>query len=179
MSKIKKVIISILVITIAILGGYAVQAASTDYNIDGIDETKYPGIKQMIQDLQKTHPNWKFKVLYTGSDWEEVITYEYMGHDKSPKNLVPVTSRCTGDWVCLYCKEEKYYDSGKWRCASETAIQYMMDARNSINNSDVFQFMELTYQEASVKSIKKMVAGTFLDNESYINAILSAVTNGI
>lgn len=166
--------ITYIIINLIMIGSVQAVTQTTSTEIEKIDETKYPGIKQMIQDLQKTHPNWKFKVLYTGLDWEEVITYEYMGHDKSPKNLVPVTSRCTGDWVCLYCKEEKYYDSGKWRCASETAIQYMMDARNSINNSDVFQFMELTYQEASVESIKKMVAGTFLDNESYINAILSA-----
>lgn len=163
-----------IIINLIMMGAVQAVAQTTSTEIEKIDETKYPGIKQMIQDLQKDHPNWKFKVLYTGLDWEEVITYEYMGHDGSPKNLVPVTSRCTGDWVCLYCQEEKYYDSGKWRCASETAIQYMMDARNSINNSDVFQFMELTYQEASVESIKKMVAGTFLDNESYINAILSA-----
>lgn len=166
--------ITYIIINLIMMGSVQAVTQTTSTEIEKIDESKYPGIKQMIQDLQKTHPNWKFKVLYTGLDWEEVITYEYMGHDKSPKNLVPVTSRCTGDWVCLYCKEEKYYDSGKWRCASETAIQYMMDARNSINNSDVFQFMELTYQEASVESIKKMVAGTFLDNESYINAILSA-----
>ena len=166
--------ITYIIINLIMMGSVQAVTQTTSTEIEKIDETKYPGIKQMIQDLQKDHSNWKFKVLYTGLDWEEVITYEYMGHDKSPKNLVPVTSRCTGDWVCLYCKEEKYYDSGKWRCASETAIQYMMDARNSINNSDVFQFMELTYQEASVESIKKMVAGTFLDNESYINAILSA-----
>lgn len=166
--------ITYIIINLIMMGAVQAVAQTTSTEIEKIDETKYPGIKQMIQDLQKTHPNWKFKVLYTGLDWKEVITYEYMGHDKSPKNLVPVTSRCTGDWVCLYCKEEKYYDSGKWRCASETAIQYMMDARNSINDSDVFQFMELTYQEASVESIKKMVTGTFLDNESYINAILSA-----
>ena len=170
------IIFAITYITINLIMMGAVQAVTqtTSTEIEKIEDEKYPGIKQMIQNLQKDHPNWKFKVLYTGLDWKEVITYEYIGHDESPKNLVPVTTRCEGDWVCLYCKEEKYYDSGKWRCASETAIQYMMDARNSINSSDVFQFMELTYQEASVETIKKMVTGTFLDNESYINAILSA-----
>lgn len=167
-------VITYIIMNLIMMGAVQAVEQTTSIEIEKIDDTKYPGIKQMIQDLQKDHPNWKFKVLYTGLDWKEVIKYEYMGHDKSPKNLVPVTTRCEGDWVCLYCKEQKYYDSGKWRCASETAIQYMMDARNSINNSDVFQFMELTYQEASVESIKKMVAGTFLENDSYINAILAA-----
>lgn len=148
------------------------QVTSTDIN--GINEQKYPGIKQMIQSLQSEHPNWNFKILYTGIDWKEAIIYEYMGHEGSPKNLVPVSSKCTGDWVCLSCGEDKYYDNGNWRCASETTIQYMMDARNSINNSDIFQFMELTYQEASYDSIKQMVEKTFLNNDIYINAILSA-----
>ena len=118
----------------------------------------------MIQDLQVAHPNWKFKVLYTGIDWEEVVTNEYSGHGGSPKNLVPVITACSGEWVCESCTESKYYDNGSWRCSSTAAIKYMMDARNSINYSDVFQFMELTFQECSVENIKTMVAGTFLDN---------------
>lgn len=151
------------------------QIRSTE--IDNIDETKYPGIKKMIQELQANHPNWRFKVLYTGIDWEEVVTNEYTGHGGSPKNLVPAITACSGEWVCESCTENKYYDNGSWRCSSTVAIKYMMDARNSINYSDVFQFMELTYQECSVENIKTMVAGTFLDNESYINAIITAGKN--
>ncbi len=182
--QVKKLIIGIIIFILAyivlnLIISNSVQAVtqviSTDIN--GIDEQRYPGIKQMIQSLQQSHPNWKFKVLYTGIDWKEVIAYEYMGHEGSPKNLVPVTSKCTGDWVCLSCGENRYYDNGSWRCASETAIQYMMDARNSVNNSDVFQFMELTYQEASFENIKQMVQGTFLDKDSYINSIISAGKN--
>lgn len=151
------------------------QIRSTE--IDNIDETKYPGIKKMIQELQANHPNWRFKVLYTGIDWEEVVTNEYTGHGGSPKNLVPAITACAGEWVCESCTENKYYDNGSWRCSSTTAIKYMMDARNSINYSDVFQFMELTYQECSVENIKTMVAGTFLDNDSYINAIITSGKN--
>lgn len=148
------------------------QIRSTE--IDNIDEEKYPGIKQMIKDLQTSHPNWKFKVLYTGIDWEEVVLNEYTGHGGSPKNLVPAIAACAGEWVCESCTENKYYDNGSWRCASITTIKYMMDARNSINYSDVFQFMELTYQECTAESIKTMVTGTFLDNDSYINAVIEA-----
>lgn len=148
------------------------QIRSTD--IDKIDEQKYPGIKQMIQDLQAKHPNWKFKVLYTELDWNEVIVNEYVGHGDSPRNLVPVGSSFTGEWICESCTADKYYDNGSWRCASTTALKYMIDARNSINDSDVFQFMELTYQDCTFENIKVMVNGTFLDNDSYINTILEA-----
>ncbi len=148
------------------------QIRSTD--IDKIDEEKYPGVKQMIKDLQEKHPNWNFKVLYTELDWYEVLKNEYVNHGESPRNLVPVGNSFTGEWICEICKSDSYYDNGNWRCASVKALQYMMDPRNSINYSDIFQFMELSYQECTIESIKPMVAGTFLDNESYINTILKA-----
>ena len=148
------------------------QIRSTD--IDKIDEQKYPGIKQRVQDLQSKHPNWNFKVLYTVLDWNEVIVNEYVGHGESPRNLVPVGSSFTGEWICESCTANRTYDNGNWHCASKIALQYMIDPRNSINNSDIFQFMELTYQECTFENIKAMVGGTFLENDSYINAILEA-----
>ena len=180
--KKKLILIVIFILTFAIINlimmkpvQAVTQIRSTD--IDKIDEEKYPGIKQMIQELQESHPNWNFKVLYTGIDWNEAIVNEYVGHGESPRNLVPVGSSFTGEWICESCTANKTYDNGNWRCASKTALEYMIDPRNSINGSDVFQFMELTYQECSVENIRTMVSGSFLDNDSYINAILEAGRN--
>ena len=148
------------------------QTISTDFN--SIDSNQYPGIKEMIQQLKNEHPNWNFKILYTDIDWNEAIANEYVGHGDTPRNLVPANnSKYAGDWICPICGNA-LYDTGKWHCASEAAIKYMMDARNSLNNSDVFQFMELTYTECNANDIRTMVSGTFLNNDSYINAILDA-----
>ena len=134
-----------------------------------------------LQKLKEEHPNWNFKILYTDIEWSEVIANEYVGHGGSPRNLVPANnSNYGGEWICKACGKDKTYDSGNWNCASEAAIAYMMDPRNSINNSDIFQFMELTYTECNIDTIKTMVANTFLNNESYINAIMeSAQKNNI
>jgi len=149
------------------------QTTSTDIN--SIDSNKYPQIKEMLKSLQTEHPNWKFKILYTDIEWSDVIANEYVGHGASPRNLVPANnSNYGGDWICKACGAQNTYDSGNWYCASEAAIAYMIDARNSLNNSDIFQFMELTYSECNVETIKKMVAGTFLNNDLYINAIMDA-----
>ena len=149
------------------------QTKSTDIN--SIDSNQYPQIKEMLQSLQKQHPKWKFKILYTDIEWSDAIANEYVGHYGFPRNLVPANnSRYGGDWICKACGAGKTYDSGNWYCASEAAIAYMIDARNSTNNSDIFQFMELTYSECNIESIKTMVAGTFLNNDSYINAIMEA-----
>lgn len=149
------------------------QTTSTDIN--SIDSNKYPQVKEVLQKLKSEHPNWNFKILYTDINWNEAIANEYVGHGNSPRNLVPANNtRYDGDWICSACGKDKFYDSGKWHCASEAAIAYMMDPRNSTNNSDIFQFMELTYNGYNMDTIKKMVSNTFLNNESYINAIISA-----
>ena len=112
---------------------------------------------------------------------------EYMAHENGSKNLsIAFLYRCVlilgpanninydGGWICTACGSGKTYDNGNWRCASEAAIAYMIDARNSVNYTDIFQFMELSYTDCNVQTIKTMVANTFLNNDSYINAIVQA-----
>lgn len=149
------------------------QTTTTDIN--SIDSNKYPGIKEMLQNLKNKYPNWNFKILYTDIEWKDAITNEYVGHGNSPRNLVPANNvNYDGAWICNTCGAEKTYDSGNWNCASESAIGYMMDARNSVNYTDIFQFMELSYTECDIQTIKTMVANTFLNNDSYINAIVQS-----
>ena len=152
---------------------YAVTQITSD-DLEKIDTQKYPQIKEMIQQLQKEHPNWKFKIFYTGLDWNEVIANEYVGHGTSPRNLVPTSSSYEGEWICSVCGETTY-DSGRWHCASQKALQYMMDPRNSLNSSDIFQFLELTYTDYKIETIQAMLKKyDFWNNESYINAIIEA-----
>lgn len=126
---------------------YTYTSASND--LPSNFDTKYPGYKSLIQSLINTHPNWTFKLYETGLDWETVINNEYQGHGGTPKNLVPAyNSNYSGGWICSICGTHPY-DTGDWYCASKEAIQYMMDPRNSINETDVFQFQELSYSDSN------------------------------
>lgn len=136
------------------------QTISSDYN--SLNDAEYSGIKDKIQVLKNKYPNWNFKILYTGLDWNTVIANEYQGHGGSPKNLIQDNKNYQGAWVCPICKD-KPYDNGTWRCASEQAIRYMMDPRNSLNESDIFQFEELTSNGSDVNTVKNMTNGTYLN----------------
>ena len=138
---------------------YASQSISSDYN--SLNESEYPGIKSMIASLKAQYPNWNFKILYTDLNWSDVISGEYQGHGTSPKNLVQKSANYQGEWICPICGD-KPYDNGSWRCASEKAIAYMMDPRNSLNSSDIFQFEELTNPGCNMASLQSMTQGTFL-----------------
>lgn len=145
------------------------QTISTDIN--GIDESQYPGYKQLIKELQSQFPNWTIKLLYTNLDWNTVIANEYTGHNASPRNLIQPTGTYINEWICSICGN-KAYDNGSWRCASEKGIKYMMDPRNSLNVADIFQFEELTNGGYDVATLEQMVQGTFL--QGYTSGIINA-----
>ena len=177
MMKKTKQILSILLILYIIINlifgnvSFAVnQTTTNDFN--SIDSNTYPQIKEMIQELKNQYPNWNFEILYTDINWADAIANEYVGHGSSPRNLVPANNiNYDRDWICNVCGEQTY-DSGKWYCASEAAIAYMMDPRNSLNYSDIFQFMQLSYTDCNYERIYAMVEGTFLQNS--VNVIIDS-----
>ncbi len=154
---------------------YTYTASTNDLpsNFDAL----YPGYRNLINSLATNHPNWTFKLYETGLDWETVINNEYSGHGVSPKNLSPANdSRYSGDWICSICRT-KTYDSGSWYCSSREAIKYMMDPRNSLNESDLFQFQELYSSTADTKElIQKAIVGTFFNTPECADAIYNAAT---
>ncbi len=178
----KKMLFSIFIVTIIyiILGifgniAFASTPGTLTSDINGVDEARYPGYKKLINDMKAKHPNYVFLVYYTGMDWNEVITTEYKGHGVSPHNLFQVSSNYNGMWQCPLCGTQKY-DNGSWCCASKEALAYMMDPRNSINDSDVFQFKDLEGSDVSYEDIARVVAnyGPYLNNQEAIQAIVDA-----
>lgn len=152
---------------------YAVsQSISSDIN--GINESLYPGFKEKIKTLQAQYPNWEFKVLYTDLEWKEVISNEYTGHNSGPRNMIQATSNYQGQWICPICS----YSNGSWKCASQSAIEYMMDPRNSLNSSDIFQFEQLTINGCDMNAINSMINGTFLQGHAS-EIVNSANSTGI
>ena len=147
--------------------------------IDSIDDQKYPGIKNMIKNLQNKHKNWSFKVLYTGLKWEDVIKGENSTHG----NNVVSKSLYGADWICKECGKNKTYSGGSWYCASDDAVKYMMDVRNSLNDSDIFQFLQLSYDanvEYDSSAVKSILKDSFLDDgnlDKYIKQIMNSCKN--
>ena len=164
-------LISYSVLTLFSVSSYA-QSISSDVNT--LNNSTYPGIKDRINALKSKYPNWNFKILYTDLNWSDVIANEYVGHTSGPRSMIEAVGDRQGAWICPACT----YKYGNWRCASQEAIAYMMDPRNSLNASDVFQFEELTTNTATISSIAPSVAGTFLKGHE-TEIINSANATGI
>lgn len=179
MNVFKRLIYSV-IFTLSII--YILSFTSNSYAIttlkySEVNFNKYPGYKTLIDNLTTSYSNWNFVFYKTGLNWNDVIKGEYKGHGSSPSNLSPAkNANYDMDWICPTCGT-KTYDSGSWYCASEDAIEYMMDPRNSINSSDVFQFQSLSSTTYTKSALEKMVKGTFLDSTACIDAVIQASTD--
>ena len=143
-------------------------------DFSSLDESKYPGYKQALQQLQNQHPNWNIRVLYTGLDWNDVINAEDQVVSGSPKSLIhEYYGNQSAEWRN---GTEKYDVSQEYYRASRKAIEYMMDPRNSLQAAWIFQFQDLSSSTGTREEIARMVSGTFLDTDSIINNILFIYT---
>lgn len=171
MRKNNRIVCSILILTILIyyiLGIfinnkiYAVTSRQRVTSLEGLSNEKYPGVASTLNELKKAHPNWTFTILYTGLDWNTVIYNETESlHGRS------LVQNSSAAWVCSVCGQ-KPYDSGSWFCASKATVAYYMDVRNWLNNSYMFAFEALSYDEntQTIDGVNKIISGTFMDTEN-------------
>lgn len=179
--KLKKILVTliifILIITlIVILIKEKDKQKYVEYNGKNLSESKYPGYKELIDELLEKHPNWSFTLFYTELDWEEVIENEGHKDDRQyPLNLVPDSSDYPEDWKCEIDRDKKY-DNGTWLCASDKAIKYQMDPRNIINEDEIFQFKELNYVENACNKdgLEEITNNSFLYGDNISNALIKA-----
>ncbi len=148
-----------------------VEKANSNRYVYDSNNMQYPGYSERIDVLSSAHPNWKFVVMETGLDWNDVIANEYTGHFDTPNNLIQGKS---GAWICSICGN-RLYDTGEWMCASESAIRYYMDPRNWLVDSPyLFQFLQTDYMETETQDIYEALNGTFLyswENANIINQV--------
>lgn len=175
--KVKISLVFAIIFYLIMFSNHVSFAGTLSSDINGINESKYPGIKSGIQNLQKQHSNYKFQVYYTGIDWTEAVTMEYQGHGSSPKNLFSPKDNYKGKWYCPICDSKKY-DTG-WCCASVDAIKYMMDPRNSLSDTSVYQFKNLETSDVSSANLQAVIKNkygsySYLNNSTAINAMVKA-----
>lgn len=125
----------IMILFITLILSYFETSSSAAYNSNFAN---YPGYKELLEALQKAHPNWEFEIYETGLNWADAIKEESTHYRN-------VTHILGGGWSCATCGNKTHED--RWYCASPTTIAYYMDPRNSLNESYIFQFEKLNYNE--------------------------------
>jgi len=134
--------------------------------------------KQYLRALHAEYPNWTFKAVKTGLDWETAVKEE----SAVGRNLVSTTAKSS--WKSIADGAYDWntstwpgFDSSAWVAASEDIIRYYMDPRNFLDATYVFQFLDQTYNASLHTSagLESMIKGTFL--ESSVTGALGYVTS--
>lgn len=132
-----------------------------------IDDSKYPGYKQLLLNLKENNPKWTFTLLETGLSWDVVMYYE--AHYNHARNLVQGKA---GEWLCSQCINPDgtpiVHDGTNWYGASEKAVAYIMDPRNYMGSEHyMFQFEALSYipEIHTKQGVESILEGTFMANK--------------
>lgn len=114
-----------------------------------------------LKDLQTLYPSWTFTAYYTGITWDDFIKEETSLH---LRNTVIKSSNSLWKDTC-----EKV--ASGYACASKSILKYYSDPRNFLNESGIFQFLEMTYNSSSQteQGVQGIIASTFMNKSITFN----------
>ncbi len=123
--------------------------------------------KDSLRALHALHPEWEFRAVQTGLDWDEVIAAE----SKVGTSLVSkyaITSWKSTEKTAYNWRTDTYYtfDGGAWVAASKELVSYYMDPRNFLTSSTIFQFESLEYETyQNKKGVGRLLENTFMSGK--------------
>lgn len=121
-----------------------------------------------LRSLHKKYPEWVFKPVNTGLDWNTVIKEESVFRINTTQTSINANtnfadlSTASGayDW-----STDKFTvcDGSNWYSASSDLIKYYMDPRNFLDERYIFSFESLAYDSAHTKEgVQNILNGTFM-----------------
>jgi len=123
-------------------------------NQQGFDET----YKKWLRELHNSYPNWTFKSLKTGLDFNTAVEEE--------KWISSINAA-----TCPQCKDPINKNTeGSWYVASTQTTAYFLDPRNCLMVDSILMFENLSYSDNYKESVvKDVLVGTFMNSNDPID----------
>ncbi len=142
----------------------------------GFPESYKTGLRQ----IHAQYPNWTFTAVKTGFDWNNVIQNEgvlgrNLVHTNSISSYKSLADGAynwdSGTWTG--------FDGSTWVAASTEIISYYMDPRNFLDEVNVFQFLDQSYNSSlhTKEGLQSMLKGTFMEGSIRSGASASVSTS--
>lgn len=128
-----------------------------------------------LTELHLLHPNWEFEPLLI-TETEPTYTWSYVLQKETEE---PETNLVSSSDIYLPYRHETNttrYDSGGYQ-ASAAAVSYFMDARNFLNEKDIFQFYDLSAvlsSSGTQAAVESVLEGTFMEDRYLENGMTYA-----
>ena len=123
-----------------------------------------------LTELHLLHPNWSFEPLMV-TQTNASYTWDYV-IEQETKNAETNLIGAGSTYEAYHHKQNTtLYDAGYYQ-ASVDAVKYFMDPRNFLNETDIFQFYDLSnHTESSINEVNAVLAGTFMEAERLENGL--------
>lgn len=150
-------------------GFVEIKTTTDDYEMpEGVPEI----YKEYIENLLSLHPNWNFVFYDTGIEWKDLFTDTAQG--SLGRSLIyytqPISYRSTQSGAYNWRTDEwiNPYNETGWYQANQETLAYYMDPRNFLNESNVFMFEALSYDEKTqtLDGVEKILSGSFMDGKN-------------
>ncbi len=175
----KKLVLALVCIALVacLIGGVVLVVSGNTRYFEGEAEEYYQSLltagfpedyARPLTELHLLHPEWSFTPLLITEDnplyrWDYVINQETKDADT---NLI---SGADDYRAYRHPLNFNTYDSGYYQ-ASKNAVEYFMDPRNFLNETDIFQFYDLSVaHDVGIEEVAAVLAGTFMADATLEN----------
>ncbi len=126
-----------------------------------------------LTELHLLHPNWNFVPLLITEE-KSSYTWDYVlrAESEDPSNNIIFSS----DTYRAYHHpmNKQLYDSSYYQ-VSDAGLAYFMDPRNFLNETDIFQFFDLSSVDGvSLEAVQAVLDGTFMETVTLENGLTYA-----
>ncbi len=143
------------------------------YNPDADFETKLKSFPESYRDalreLHAIYPNWEFVPDPVALTFENAVALQSVDMRKQVQfnsSVQGVSWRSMGPGSYDWNTGQWITTNGGWTGASREVIAYYMDPRNFLNSSEIYQFLQQSYDESiqTEEGVKSIIKGTFMEN---------------
>ena len=123
---------------------------------------------QSLTELHLLHPNWSFTPLLI-TEGNSLYTWNYIIEQETKEADNNLIAKSEDYRAYRHAFNKKNYDSGYYQ-ASKSTVEYFMDPRNFLNETDIFQFYDLSaVDNVGITEIEAVLLGTFMEDATLEN----------
>ena len=123
---------------------------------------------QSLTNLHLLHPDWIFTPLNV-TQTNASYTWNYVIQKETETPTINLVSGGSSYRAYRHEENTQIYDSGYYQPSTD-AVMYFMDARNFLNEADIFQFYNLSLGATpSLEAVEAVLQGSFMENATLQN----------
>ncbi len=177
--KSKKLVLALVCVALVacLVGGVVFVVSGNTRYFEGAAEEYYQELLSQgfpedyarpLTELHLLHPEWSFTPLLI-TEGNPLYRWDYVIREETKDADTNLISGLDDYRAYRHPINKESYDSGYYQ-ASTAAVEYFMDPRNFLNETDIFQFYDLSSAySVGIDEIKSVLDGTFMADTTLEN----------